>query len=186
MHFHIHVQFLAKSGAAMIRKVRRLVQDHGVQPKNIRNFDEIRIYSSPQDLNTFTLELASVHDPLVKKIQNPKEAFTGIIMVNGDGSDLMIFLVTKKKLPDGYPIHSLTLDQRSWDAKEKTVKVENVIVRFAVIHGITVLKVPPGAKAWCSGIISEAYLRMALFKTNQPSILQVLTKIFCYCNSFLK
>jgi hypothetical protein len=84
------VQEIARTGAAMVRQVRRLVDDNQIQPRDIRNFDEIRIHSSPMDLTMETLELDGVRDPLVRKIANPKEAFTGVIMVNGDGSELQV------------------------------------------------------------------------------------------------
>ena len=107
---------------------------------------------------------------MVRKIQNPKEAFTGIIMANGDGSELMVFLVTKKGLPENCKITTITVEERTWEGGK--VKVTPVEVRFAVIHGVSVLKVPSGRKAWCSSVITEAFLRIALFRT-EDSILQV-------------
>ena len=109
----------------------------------------------------------------MKKVANPKEAFTGIIMANGDGKNLMVFLVTTKKLPLESVVHTLTLHERTWENNQ--VKVTPVAISFAVIHGVTVLKVPPGRKAWCSSIITEAYLRIALFRVDENSILQVNT-----------
>jgi len=96
----------------MVKYVRRLRDQFDIPPKRIYNFDEIRIYSSPQDLHSQTLEFSSVRDPFVKKISNPKEAYTGIIMANGDGSDLMIFLVTTKALPSKFVVETLTLEER--------------------------------------------------------------------------
>jgi hypothetical protein len=106
-------QDLARSGAAMVRQVRRLRNLYDIGPRDIKNFDEIRIHSSPQDLGTFTLKLDTVSDPLVKKIANPKGGYTGVVMASGDSEDLMIFLVTNKKLPDGSDLHMLTLTQRT-------------------------------------------------------------------------
>ena len=47
-------------------------------------------------------------------------------MVNGDGSELMVFLVTNKKLPEGYEVHTISLQERTWDKDEKKVIVEDV------------------------------------------------------------
>ena len=155
----------------MLKTVHWIRGKFDIPPKRIWNFDEVRIYSSPQDLNSCTLEFASVRDPMVRKIQNPKEGFTGIIMINGDGSELMVFLVTKKALPPDCEVHKITVEERNW--VDKAVKVTPVEIEFAVIHGITVIKVPPKKKAWCSTVITKAYLKAALFKTGEHSILQV-------------
>ena len=105
---------------------------------------------------------------MIRKIQNPKEAFTGIFMVNGDGENLMVFLVTKKALPVNSVIHTVTVEEREW--KDGAVKVTPLDIRFTVIHGVTVLKVPPGKKAWRSGLVTQAYLKLALFRrTNHPA-----------------
>ena len=162
---------LAKSAADMLKLVRWTRDQHSIPPSRIWNFDEVRIYATPQDLHSHTLEFSSVRDPCVKKVANPKEAYTGIVMANGDGENLMIFLVTKKKIPPEFVVHTLTLHERSWENNE--VKITPIEINFAVIHGITVLKVPSGRKAWCSSLITEAYLRLALFRVDEHSILQV-------------
>ena len=165
--------------------MRRVIQDHGVLPKDIFCFDEIRIYASSQDLNTMTLELASVKDPLVRKIANPREAYTGIVLASGDGETLAFVLVTTKGIPSNYPLHGMELEQRKWDNKSKKVIITPITINFAVIHGITVLKVPPGSKAWCSGIITEAFCRLFMTRCTSPSILQVdrapghIDPVFC-------
>ena len=92
-------------------------------------------------------------------------------MVNGDGSDTMVFLVTRKALPADSKIHVITVEERSWEGGK--VKVSQVDINFTVLHGITIIKVPPGKKAWCSGPITEAFLRAALFRVDEHSILQV-------------
>ena len=125
----------------MIKLVRYIWSSLNIPPKNIWNYDELRIYASPQDLNSCTLEFESCKDPMVRKVANPKEAFTGIIMVNGDGSELMVFLVTKKALPENCPIHNITIEERTWE--NNRVKVTPVDVHFAVIHGVLVINVPP-------------------------------------------
>ena len=155
----------------MIRLVRRIRDQFDIPPSRIWNFDEVRIYATPQDLHSHTLEFTSVRDPAVRKVANPKEAYTGIVMANGDGENLMVFLVTTKKLPPENVVHTLTLQERTWVNNE--VKVTPVNIPFAVVHGVTVLKVPPGTKAWCSSLITEAYLRLALFRVDDNSILQV-------------
>lgn len=144
---------------------------YDIPPSRIWNFDEIRIYASPQDLHSQTLEFSSVRDPMVHKIANPKEAFTGIIMVNGDGKNLMVFLVTKKALPSDSTIHTVKEEEREWVGG--AVKVTKVDFHFTVIHGITVLKVPPQKKAWCSGSVTRAFLRLALYRVDEPTLLQV-------------
>ena len=89
-------------------------------------------------------------------------------MVNGDGENLMVFLVTKKALPVNSVIHTVTVEEREW--KDGAVKVTPLDIRFTVIHGVTVLKVPPGKKAWRSGLVTQAYLKLALFRrTNHPA-----------------
>ena len=108
---------------------------------------------------------------MVRKVANPKEAFTGIIMANGDGENLMVFLVTKKALPENSIVHTIMVEERTW--KDNQVKVTPIMIPFAVIHGITVLKVPPGSKAWCSSIITQAMLQLSLFRVDSPSLLQV-------------
>ena len=163
---------IAESGAKMVRQIRRIRELENIDPSDIWNFDELRIYASPQDLNTYTLEFSDKRDPEVRKIANPKEAYTGIVAVSGDGENLMIFLVTNKKLPEEYPVETLTLTRRVWEKNE--VKQFPVIFHFMKIHGITVLKVSPGNKSWCSALVTEAFLRLILFKTNRPTILQVL------------
>ena len=159
----------------MLKMVRWIRGKLDIPPARVWNFDEIRIYSLPQDLHSYTLEFASVRDPMVRKIQNPKEAFTGIIMINGDGSELMVFLVTMKGLPAGCEIHKITVEERTW--KNKSVKVTPVEVQFAVLHGVTVIKAPVGKKAWCSSLITQAFLKAALFRIEEHSILQVSTFI---------
>lgn len=158
----------------MLKLVRWLRSQYDIPPSRIWNFDEIRIYSSPQDLSSQTLDFASTRDPMIRKIQNPKEAFTGLIMVNGDGENLMVFLVTKKGLPSDSVIHTITVEEREW--VNNAVKVTPLDIHFTVIHGITVLKVPPKKKAWCSSLVTQAYLKLALFRVDEPSILQVLSK----------
>ena len=155
----------------MLKLVRWPRNQLDIPPSRIWNFDEVRIYATPQDLHSHTLEYASVRDPFAKKVGNPKEAYTGIIMANGDGENLMVFLVTKKKLPPESVVHTLTLKERTWE--NNMVKVTPVKIAFAIIHGVTVLKVPSGRKAWCSSLITEAYLRIALFRVDENSILQV-------------
>ena len=152
----------------MARKIRTQLQ---IPPSNVWNFDEIRIYSSPQDLHSHTLEFRSVRDPLVMKVSNPKEAYTGIILGNGDGSTLQVFLVTKKTLPPESVVHEVEIEERTWDAG--AVKATPVKISFTVIAGVTVIKVPTGRKAWCSTAITEAMLRLALFKVDEPHLLQV-------------
>ena len=152
----------------MVRWIRK---QQSIPPSRVWNFDEIRIYSSPQDLHSQTLEFASVRDPVAMKIANPKEGFTGIIMGNGDGSILMVFLVTTKALPEESIVHSVTLERRTWE--NGAVKVTPVTISFAVISGIVVLKVPPGGKAWCSAEVTQAFLQAALFKEDDPSLVQV-------------
>jgi hypothetical protein len=168
----------------MLKIARKLRIQYDIPPSRIWNFDEVRIYSSPQDLHSHTLEFSSVRDPFAVKVANPKEAFTGIIMANGDGSCLMVFLVTKKALPPEYVVHTLALEERSWE--DGGVKVSTVTIPIAIIHGICVLKVPAGRKAWCSSLITEAYLRLALFRLREDSILQVCfykikEKVICCC-----
>ena len=163
----------------MLKMARKIRSQLSIPPSHIWNFDEIRIYSSPQDLHSHTLEFASVRDPLAMKIANPKEAFTGIIMANGDGSCLMVFLVTNKALPAEHVVHTLSLEERTW--VDGAVKVTKVEIPFAIIHGISVIKVPPGRKAWCSSLITEAYLRIALFRLRESAILQVCA-IMRMCN----
>ena len=125
--------------------------------------DEIRVYASAHDLNTMTLELSSVRDSLVRKLVNPREGYTGIVMASGDGETLAFVLVTTKALPSGYPTEVMTLEQRKWDKKQKVI-VAPMTIPFAVIHGIVALKVPPGYKAWCSGIITEDFCRQFMTK----------------------
>ena len=74
----------------MLKMARMIRSQLRIPPSRVWNFDEIRVYSSPQDLHSHTLEFASVRDPLAMKVQNPREAYTGIIMVNGDGSCLQV------------------------------------------------------------------------------------------------
>ena len=83
----------------------------------------------------------------------------------------MVFLVTKKGLPENSVTHTVTVEEREW--VNGAVKVTKVDIHFTVIHGVTVLKVPPKKKAWCSGLVTQAYLKLALFREDQPSILQV-------------
>ena len=97
----------------------------------------------------------------------------GIVMASGDGETLGFVLVTTKAIPDGYPSMEHTLEQRKWDKTTKKVTVTPIVIKFAIIHGITVLKVPPGFKAWCSGIITEAFCRQYMTNCDSPSILQV-------------
>jgi hypothetical protein len=150
--------------------VRRIRDDLAIEKRDVICFDEIRIHGSPQDLSTMTLEKVSVRDPLVRKVANPREAYTGIVMASGDGEDLVFVLVTTKGLPLGYPVHTMNLNQRKWDKKVVVVPVK---INFVVIHGVTVLKVPPGFKAWCSGLITEAFCRLVMFRTERPTLLQV-------------
>ena len=70
-------QVLAKTSAEMLKQVRWIREKYDIPPERVWNFDEVRIYSSPQDLHSSTLEFSSVRDPMVRKIANPKEAFTG-------------------------------------------------------------------------------------------------------------
>jgi hypothetical protein len=170
-HHTLFPKVLAETSAQMLQLVRWIQSQQDIPPSRIWNFDEVRIYSSPQDLNSHTLQFASVRDPMVRKVANPKEAFTGIIMANGDGENLMVFLVTKKALPANSIVHTITVEDRTW--KDGQVKVTPVTIPFAVIHGITVLKVPPGSKAWCSSIITQAMLQLSLFRVDSPSLLQV-------------
>ena len=160
----------------MARKMRTQLQ---IPPSRVWNFDEIRIYSSPQDLHSHTLEFRSVRDPMVMKVANPKEAYTGIILGNGDGSTLQVFLVTTKALPPESVVHEVEIEERSLDSG--AVLVTSVKIPFAVIAGVTVIKVPPGRKAWCSTAITEAMLRLALFRVDEPHLLQVsmTTELVC-------
>jgi hypothetical protein len=99
----------------MIKHIRRLRDQFDIPPSRIYNFDEIRIYSSPQDLHSQTLEFSRVRDPFAKKVSNPKEAYTGIISANASGEDLMVFLVTSKKLPPELVVQTLVLQERTWE-----------------------------------------------------------------------
>ncbi len=155
----------------MLKTVRWIRKQASVPPSRVWNFDEIRIYSSPQDLNSQTLEFASVRDPVAMKIANPKEGYTGIIQANGDGSTLMVHLVTTKPLPKESIVHTVTLEERTWD--NGAVKVTPKVFQFAVICGVTVLRVPTGSKSWCSSDVTEAYLRSCLFKVDDTSVMQV-------------
>ena len=113
-----------------------------------------------------------MRDPLVRKVANPREAYTGIVMASGDGENLAFVLVTTKALPTGHPVYPMDLEDRKWDKESKKVVVSKLRINFAIIHGICVLKVPPGHKAWCSGKITEAFCRQFMTKTPN-SILQV-------------
>ena len=166
-----YAQEIAKSSANMLKLSRKIRVELQIPPSRVWNFDEIRIYSSPQDLHSHTLEFQSVRDPMVMKVSNPKEAFTGIILANGDGSILQVFLVTTKAIPAESIVHYETIEERAWAAGG--VQVTRVKIPFAIIAGITVIKVPPGRKAWCSSGITEAMLRVALFRVEDHSLLQV-------------
>ena len=155
----------------MLKTVRWIRKQASVPPSRVWNFDEIRIYSSPQDLTSQTLEFASVRDPVAMKIANPKEGYTGIIQANGDGSTLMVHLVTTKALPKESIVHTVTLEERTWE--NGAVKVTPKEFQFAVICGVTVLKVPTGGKSWCSSDVTEAYLRTVLFNVTESSVIQV-------------
>ena len=172
----------------MLKTARMMQSQLRVPPSRIFNFDEIRIYSSPQDLHSHTLEFVSVRDPLAMKVANPKEAYTGIIMVNGDGSLLQVFLVTTKALPPDSVIHTETIEDRRWENGQ--VKVGQVPIQFALIHGIVVIKAAPGMKAWCSSMITEAFLRVSLFHIKESAILQVsgfkFLPLFVICSSEIK
>ena len=123
----------------MLKMARTIRAELQIPPSRVWNFDEIRINSSPQDLHSFTLEFQSVRDPMVMKVSNPKEAFTGIILANGDGSTLQVFLVTTKAIPPESIVHYETIEERTWVAGE--VKVTPVKIPFAVIAGTVVIKV---------------------------------------------
>ena len=151
-HSLLATQEIASSSAEMLKMARKICIQLDIPPSRIFNFDEVRINSSPQDLHSHTLEFKSTKDPMVMKVSNPKEAFTGIIFANGDGTMLQVFLVTTKALPADSIVHEVTIEERSWVAG--AVKVTPVAIPFAVIAGITVLKVPPGRKAWCSSAIT--------------------------------
>ena len=58
--------------------------------------------------------------------------------------------------------------------------VKKLDVQFTVLEGVTVVKVPPGMKAWCGGKVTMAFLLLTLFRVEEPSILQVIyiVKIF--------
>ena len=158
----------------MLQQIRWMRAQYDIPLSRVWNFDEIRLNSTDQDLNQRTLEFASVKDPIVKKIANPKEAFTGILFANADGSELMVFLVTKKGLPVGSVIHTIQVEDRDWNSKEQRVVVKKLDVQFTVIEGVTVVKVPPGMKAWCGGKVTMAFLLLTLFRVEEPSILQVI------------
>ena len=155
----------------MLKMARKIRKQLHIPPSRVWNFDEIRVYSSPQDLHSHTLEFKSVRDPLVMKISNPKEAYTGIILANGDGSTLQVFLVTTKAFPPESVIHEVQIEERALVAG--AVQVTPTKIPFTVIAGITVIKVPTGRKAWCSTAITEAMLRLALFRVDEPHLLQV-------------
>ena len=74
----------------MVKQVRQLRDQFNISPKDIYNFDEVRIYASPQDLNSQTLEFSSVRDLYARKIQNPKESYTGIVIT-------IVFLTLQEK-----------------------------------------------------------------------------------------
>ena len=156
----MYLQVLAALVAEHVRKVRRTIQDYSIKPKDIWCVDEIRVYASAHDLNTMTLELSSVRDPLVRKVANPREGFTGIAMASGDGETLAFVLVTTKALPSGYETEVMILEQRNWDKKQKKVIVALVTITFAVIHGIVVLKVPPGHHN--GGFLSSIHVQVQL------------------------
>ena len=165
---------MARTSAEMLQKIRWMRAHYNIPPSRVYNFDELRLNSSEQGLNQRTLEFASVKDPMVKKIANPKEAFTGILFANADGSELMVFLVTKKGLPVDSNIHTITVEDRDWNSKEQSVNVKKLDVQFTIINGVTVVKVPPGMKAWCGGKVTIAFLLLTLFRMDEPSILQVI------------
>ena len=98
----------------MLRMARWMRTQLDIPPSRVWNFDEVCIHSSPQDLHSHTLEFRSVKDPMVMKVANPKEAFTGIIMANGDGSTLQVFLVTTKALPPEFIAHEIVIQERTW------------------------------------------------------------------------
>ena len=160
----------------MIKYVRRLRDQFDIPPSRVYNFDEIRVYASPQDLHSETLEYSSVTDPFAKKVSNPKEAYTGIICANGSGEDLQVCLVTNKKLPPDAIVYTSTIQERILEDDE--VQIVDVEIDFAVIHGVVVLKVPAGGKAWCSVRITKAWLDAHLFRIDEPSIVQVRGFIF--------
>ena len=167
----IATQEIASTAADMLKMARKVRTQLDIPPSRIFNFDEIKIYSSPQDLHSHTLEFQSVRDPMVIKVANPKEGYNGIIVANGDGSMLQVFLVTTKAIPADAIVHEVIIEERTW--VDSAVKMTPVAIPFAVIAGITVIKVPPGRKAWCSSGITEAMLKIALFRENKPSLLQV-------------
>ena len=156
----------------MLKLARFMRTQFDIPPSRIWNFDELRIYASPQDLHSSTLEFASVRDPMVRKVANPKEAYTGIVMANGDGSELMICLITKKALPSNASIYTVRVEERTWG--DDGVVVTPIDIQYTVIHGVTVMKAPADKKAWCSGIMTEAYLKISLFRVEEDSILQVI------------
>ena len=77
-HEYHYFKILAETSAQMLRLVRWIRAQQDIPPSRVWNFDEVRIYSSPQDLNSHTLEFASVRDPMVRKVANPKEALTSM------------------------------------------------------------------------------------------------------------
>jgi hypothetical protein len=95
---------------------------------NIVNWDEIRIYATKQDLGSVTLESANIKDPRVKKIQNPKEAYTGIFKASADGKTLEIYLLTTKKLPQNKIVHEVAVPNYQWNAKSKSVDISQVFI----------------------------------------------------------
>ena len=81
-------------------------------------------------------------------------------MASGDGETLAFVLVTTKALPSGYETEVMILEQRNWDKKQKKVIVALVTITFAVIHGIVVLKVPPGHHN--GGFLSSIHVQVQL------------------------
>ena len=66
--------------------------------------------------------------------------------------------ITNKAIPEEYHLRKITLR----DGK---------IVILAVIHGISVMKVPPGAKSWCSTEITLAWISIFLYRVPRNSVL---------------
>ena len=83
--------------------------------------------------------------------------------------------MTTKGLPPESIVHDVVIEERTWVAG--SVKVTPVKIPFAIIAGIAVIKVPTGRKAWCSSIITEAMLRLALFRVDEHSLIQV--RFYC-------
>ena len=56
----------------MLKLARKIRIQFDIPPSHVWNFDEVRVYASPQDLHSHTLEFKSIRDPYAVKVSNPK------------------------------------------------------------------------------------------------------------------